>query len=503
MVAQGVLPFKYQADSHKSGATALAGLPVYLDLARVLGLADSIRRHMSVRQGTQGWSDEQIVMALVLLNLAGGDCVDDLRVLERDEGFCRVLRRTELVGLSRRERRATERRWRQERRRTVPSPSSVFRYIERFHDPSQEILRQAGKAFIPAASEPLKQLRLVNRDLVAAVQRRSPSSVATLDIDATLVECFKATALYCYKRFKSYQPLNVWWAEQRLVLHSEFRDGNVNAGLDQLRILQEAEALLPEGVRAVRMRSDTAGYQEELLRYCEMGSSERFGRIEFAVSADVTREFKKAVAEVPESEWKTIHGNGETSSQQWAEVCFVPSSLSRSKKGTYRFLAVREPLSQQPLPGMGEQLELPFPTMAFGTVYSKLFGVVTNLDWDGEAVVLWLRERCGKSEEVHSIMKSDLAGGQLPSARFGANAAWWAIMLLSLNLNEAMKRLVLGGRWATARLKAIRFQLIQLPGRVLARARQLLVQVRETHPSLEILLSARQKILALAEQSPH
>ena len=29
-------------------------------------------------------------MSLVLLNLAGGDCVEDLRVLEGDEGFARV-----------------------------------------------------------------------------------------------------------------------------------------------------------------------------------------------------------------------------------------------------------------------------------------------------------------------------------------------------------------------------------------------------------------------------
>ena len=99
-------------------------------------------------------------------------------------------------------------------------------------------------------------------------------------------------------------------------------------------------------------------------------------------------------------------------------------------------------------------------------------------------------------------MKSDLAGGQLPSAHFGANAAWWAIMLLSLNLNEAMKRLVLGGRWATARLKALRFHLIHLPGRVLSRARQLLVHLRDTHPSLEVLLAARQRIAALAAASP-
>ena len=42
------------------------------------------------------------------------------------------------------------------------------------------------------------------------------------------------------------------------------------------------------------MRSDTAGYQHELLRLCEEVGSERFGRVEFAVGCDVTEEFKEA-----------------------------------------------------------------------------------------------------------------------------------------------------------------------------------------------------------------
>jgi hypothetical protein len=42
-------------------------------------------------------------MSLVLLNLAGGDCVHDLKVLEADEGFARVLRRVELHGQPRKE----------------------------------------------------------------------------------------------------------------------------------------------------------------------------------------------------------------------------------------------------------------------------------------------------------------------------------------------------------------------------------------------------------------
>ena len=37
-MAQGVLPFKYEAEKKTTGMTALAGLPTYLDLAKVIGL---------------------------------------------------------------------------------------------------------------------------------------------------------------------------------------------------------------------------------------------------------------------------------------------------------------------------------------------------------------------------------------------------------------------------------------------------------------------------------
>ena len=93
MIAQGVLPFQYQGEKGSSGMTALSGLPVYLDLMQAMGLRESIRRHVHVRgEASQGWKDEQIIPSLILLNLAGGDCVDDLRTLESDEGFCRVLK---------------------------------------------------------------------------------------------------------------------------------------------------------------------------------------------------------------------------------------------------------------------------------------------------------------------------------------------------------------------------------------------------------------------------
>jgi len=107
-------------------------------------------------------------------------------------------------------------------------------------------------------------------------------------------------------------------------------------------------------------------------------------------------------------------------------------------------------------------------------------------------------KRCGKSEEAHAVMKEDLAGGTLPSGKFGKNAAWWWIMMLAFNLNTAMKNLVLQDSWAAKRMKALRFSLINLPARVIERSRRLFIRLTKGHPSLEALLTARKRIMELA-----
>ncbi|MBU2547411.1 MAG: transposase, partial [Proteobacteria bacterium] len=250
---QVVLPFQYEIEKSESDSTSLAGLPIYLDLMIRAHLHESLNRHVGVRVGGQGWSDYEVVSSLVLLNLAGGECVDDLRVLEGDEGMRRLMDRVRHHGMRRKDRRELERRFRKDRERSVPSPSSVFRYLSEFHDPDQELVRPAQGAFIPSPNAYLGGFRWVNGDLAAFAQRQDLEELATLDMDATLVESGKSEARYCYKKFKGYQPLNTWWAEHELVLHTEFRDGNVPAGYEQLRVFREALELLPEGVQTVRL----------------------------------------------------------------------------------------------------------------------------------------------------------------------------------------------------------------------------------------------------------
>ena len=438
---------------------------------------------------------------LIVLNISGGDCVDDLERLENDPGFAEVMGCVERGLLSRKERKSLKARWRRERTRAQPSPSSMRDWLERFHDGATMEIQEKGTAIIPALTEGLRSLWSVNLALMNFLQTHRPQPVATLDMDATLVETHKRQALHCYKGFNAYQPLNCWWAEQRVMLYSEFRDGNVPAGYDHLRVVKDSLKLAAEaGVKKVYLRADTAAYRKDLLVYCGEGGNERFGVIEFAISADVTEAFRKAVRQVAEADWqplfRTVDGETDKTDQEWAEVCFVPDWAGYSKKQKdYRFLAIREPLRQLEL---GDAGQLPFPTELFGEKGRyKLFGVVTNRSLPGDQIIWWHRERCGKSAEAHSVMKEDLAGGRMPSGKFGANAAWWAIMILAHNLNALMKRLALGAGWVSRRMKAMRFHLINLPGRVVRHARRLIIRLNARGEALNTLLAARRAILAL------
>jgi hypothetical protein len=240
----------------------------------------------------------------------------------------------------------------------------------------------------------------------------------------------------------------------------------------------------------------------------DRADNKRVGRIEFAVGCDVTPEFRTAVSNVDDEDWhpllKEVDGKQMSTGLEYADVCFVPNAIAFGKNApVYRYIATREALHDQPLPGMAlEQLSLPFQTMTSGGITYKIFGVVTNLDWDGGDVIRFHDGRCGKCEEAHKILKEDFGGGKMPSSEFGANAAWWQIAVLAMNLASAMKRVVLGGVWAKRRIKAIRFLLINVPGRVVEKARQLYLILSRDHPALDLVIRMRVRIGELATGPP-
>ena len=479
----------------------MAGVGIYFDLFKILRIVQQLNKRLGQCRGKQGYRDSDVVLTIILLNLVGGECVEDVERLEADEGLRRLFMK--LIGRKHR----GQKRIRRGTGRVFPSASVIFRYLERFDDGTEG---EQGKAVKPSSIAMHVKFLEFNQWLMEVMNRQMRCRIATLDQDATLIETYKNHALFSYQGFKAYQPLNVFWHELCMMLHSEFRPGNVSANFDLLFNLKEALAALPPEVVGVRYRADGAGYNHELLKYLDAEEGEagdeikkRFGCIKFCVSAPITEEFRKAVVCDKDLEWNPLDfkkdGSPSFRGREWAEVCYVPNELARSKKGRqYRYLVTRQVVEERVLPGIDPNQVLVFPTMEMNRQRYKMFAVVTNDNGDGAQLIRWHDQRCGRSEEVHSILKSDLAGGVMPSGKFGANAAWWWCGILTYNLQAILKRVAMDKNWQHKRMKAFRFHLINLPGRLVMSGNVLTLKLVVSKDKLAWLLGIRSRLLAFA-----
>lgn len=71
-----------------------------------------------------------------------------------------------------------------------------------------------------------------------------------------------------------------------------------------------------------------------------------------------------------------------------------------------------------------------------------------------QPVLKLLNGRCGDAEQAHDALKNGLAGGTMPSGRFGANAAWWMCAVPAFNLHALTAWWTLGEDLARGRLQA-------------------------------------------------
>ncbi len=281
----------------------------------------------------------------------------------------------------------------------------------------------------------------------------------TLDVDAQLVETSKANAQYCHEGYRAFQPVEVEWAETGLVLADEFRQGNVLAGHGIKEIVDAAYDILPPGRWRVRVRSDSAAYQQQVLDHWQERGWE------FAVSADMSRQLRKEIEALPSEAWKVWRINKEGVVREWAEVPYVPSRRAEKKDvQPYRYLAIRIRRQQ------GELFE--------DGVRVRHFAVVTNIwDMEGRALLEWQRGKAGTIEHVHHILNNELAGGVYPSAKHGANAAWLRLQVLTHNLLQLLKAVALPEEYATARPKRLRFAIFTQFGRVVSHAGRALLRI--------------------------
>jgi hypothetical protein len=197
------------------------------------------------------------------------------------------------------------------------------------------------------------------------------------------------------------------------------------------------------------------------------------------------------VAAVYESHWRKYRSLKEpedvTEERQWAEVPYVPAWKRNDVPGAvpFRYIAVRVRPRQRPM--------FDDENRAW-----RHFAVVTNLDWAGDRVVRWHREKQGTVEHVHSILKNDLGGGVMPSGRFGANAAWLRLNVLVHGLVGLVKAVDDSGALADARPKTLRLRLFNLGARLVSHGRTWSVRLPAELAQARILVAVRRALVELA-----
>ena len=229
------------------------------------------------------------------------------------------------------------------------------------------------------------------------------------------------------------------------------------------------------------MRSDAAAHQESILKTLSEWEIEgKRSPVKFAIGYVKTKEFREEVQRLGENEWEKVYDKKGRLAYEVAEVPFVSNTEAMVRADPYRHIVVRRRAKQGILPGLGTRdEEVGYEeTMEIRRVAYDVYAIISNIgeEWSDEQVVEWYNERCAGGEAIHSILKSDLAGGQFPSNRFGVNAAWWAIAVMTYNLHALLEKLALPGGLAGSRFKRLRFHLINVPARLIQHARRCCVR---------------------------
>src|SRR5450756_2030076 len=98
------------AEPVSEALTALGGLALLVQAFRSLGVGESVKEHVRIKQRERGYDEPTLVESFVLLNGAGGECLEDFEQLRKDAGLA------ELIG------------------HEFPSPEAARQFLYAFHD---------------------------------------------------------------------------------------------------------------------------------------------------------------------------------------------------------------------------------------------------------------------------------------------------------------------------------------------------------------------------------
>ncbi|MGA7833443.1 MAG: IS1380 family transposase [Terracidiphilus sp.] len=412
MIAQLGHGWKVEKSAEKM--TSFAGLPLLTELAhrsKLIRDLDSISGIWE-RQGKYRTSD--YVMSLALTLISGGESLEDTRLLREDGG---------LQG------------WLWE---NLPAPNSLG-----------DFLRRHGLRTI-------SRMGRVNARQVRRMLARQRRGHVTLDIDSSLVEADKKEAQKTYKGFDGYNPLLAWLDEPNVFLSGVFRPGNSSPQSHLRSLVAQCRRLLPQGIK-LRLRSDSAGYNAEVLRYCDQHG------IEFSITADLDAAVMASIEAIPDEKWQLVIRGEE--SFLLAETVHVMGHRSKHERLPAFRLIVTKKLS-----GQLELFKNPIKHRAIIADLPETMNTLGVLDHHNDR---------GRMEKAIGELKEGFGLNRLPCGQLMANAAFLQVCLIAYNLVQTFKDVALPKGWEKFEIKNLRFRLLCRAAKLVSHAGYMVTKLRD------------------------
>lgn len=419
-----------------------AGLVPLLRLAERAGLHDIAEHHIRLpaTAGSAGAHPAAKIASIVAGMCVGADSIDDLGVL-RHGALPRLF-----TG--------------------IRAPSTLGSFLRGFAWPQ------------------VRALDTVARRTLAGLARATPllpgaDAYAWLDVDSTITPVYghaKQGAEHGYTRVRGLHPLVATVSTPLaapVIVATRLRRGSA-AGP------RGAASFLGEAIRAGRAagatgdlvaRMDAAFYTHAVVTACLRHD------VRFTIAVPQDKAIRRAIAAIPERAWRPIDyptARFDPATGQWiseaqiAETGYVAFSSHRTADRIGVRLVVRR-VKDKNVPDRQGEL---FTAWRYHAIITDtlLSAVEVDKSYREHAII----------EQVHADLK-DSALAHLPCASFPANAAWLTCAAIAHNLTRAAGCLA-STFHARARTGTLRRYLINIPARVVRRARRIILRLPANWP---------------------
>lgn len=430
--------YNYKIEKTKESITSHSGLALGAELFNVLGLEKLTNLVMPKPSSAKGYRAEIYIKPILLMLIGGGQALEDIRVIENDKALLRVI---EIDN--------------------VPSPDAAGNWLRRNYE---------NKGY--------EGLEKINNKLIKEVLKKDENTEYTLDPDATEIIAEKEEAKTTYKGNKGYMPMLGLLKEIPVFIGDEFREGNVPPHARAIEFLRKCQSNMPEGKKIAKLRSDSAWYQAKIINACNDDD------ITFTITADKDPTVRAAIGRI--KKWYPLKDKyGFDTGREAGEI----THSMNETKNAFRLIVQRwVPNSQLPL------LETLYSYYAIATNWKN-----SNKDIKDELteIVHWHNGR-GNAENFNKEIKLGFGMDRMPCGQFTANAVFFRLGVIAYNLIVALKYFSLPEDWQNKTINTLRWQLINIAGKVVKHAGILSLKLAGLSDEIyNVFLMARKRITSL------